>query len=121
MGMTKIRGLPLRHVLVPVLAALLAAFVAADGSASAHSSTHVVRIRDIAFHPARLVIARGERVTWRFVDPEVSHNVRSRGHRRFRSSNAMLTGSFTRTFPHTGTYRYVCTLHPGMAGAIVVR
>jgi plastocyanin len=51
----------------------------------------------------------------------VSHNVTSRGAPRFRSSPTKMTGTWSVRFAKAGTYRYVCTLHPGMAGRVVVR
>ena len=40
---------------------------------------------------------------------------------RFTSIGNRTTGSPTRTFTRAGTYRYECTLHPGMTGRISVR
>ncbi|MEA2492672.1 MAG: hypothetical protein QOJ29_583 [Thermoleophilaceae bacterium] len=112
----------------PLTAALVAALVVAApagvGAASAparSAQTRTVRIHDIGFHPSRLVIKRGDSVRWKFVDPEVSHNVTSRGHARFHSSPTRLTGSYRTRFTRRGTYRYVCTIHPNMRGSVVVR
>ena len=81
----------------------------------------VVTIKDIDFHPRRAVITRGGTVTWRFVDPEVTHNVTSTGRPRFRSSPDKKTGSYRVRFTRRGTYTYVCTLHLNMRGRVVVR
>ncbi len=60
-------------------------------------------------------------MTWRFREPYVTHNVTSRGELRFASSADQREGTeYTVTFRRRGTYRYVCTLHPGMAGKVVV-
>jgi plastocyanin len=107
-----------------VLAALVLATSAGVGVASTparSAQTRTVRIHDIGFHPSRLVVHRGDSVRWRFVDPEVSHNVTSRGHARFHSSPTRLTGSYSVRFKRRGTYRYVCTIHPNMRGSVVVR
>jgi plastocyanin len=107
-----------------VLAALVLAVSAGVGAASApgrSAQSRTVRIHDIGFHPSRLVIQRGDSVRWRFVDPEVSHDVTSRGHARFHSSPTRLTGSYSVRFNRPGTYRYVCTIHPNMRGSVVVR
>ena len=101
--------------------ALVAA--AATGSAAASSSSPgpIVRIQDIAYHPARLVVHRGQSVTWRFLDPATQHTVTSRGTRRFHSSGFRSTGSYTVRFTTPGTYRYYCRVHQFMHGTVVVR
>jgi plastocyanin len=107
-----------------LVVALVVAIPAGVGAASAparSAQTRTVRIHDIGFHSSRLVIQRGDSVRWKFVDPEVSHNVTSRGHTRFRSSPTRLTGSHRVRFTRRGTYRYVCTIHPNMRGSVVVR
>lgn len=85
------------------------------------ASGATVRIQDIDFHPAAVVIHRGRSVTWRFLDPEVVHNVTSRGVLRFRSSPTKRSGTYTVRFTKPGTYRYRCTIHPNMRGRVVVR
>ena len=112
----------------PLTAAFVVALVVATpagvGAASAparSAQTRTVRIHDIDFQPSRVVIHRGDSVRWKFVDPEVAHNVTSRGRTRFRSSRTRLTGSHRARFTRAGTYRYVCTIHPNMRGSVVVR
>lgn len=85
------------------------------------AATHAVAIKDIDFHPARLVVHRGDPVRWRFLDASTSHNVTSMGARRFHSSPTKLTGTYSVRFSRTGTYRYHCTIHPNMVARVVVR
>ena len=100
-----------------MLAVTVAALAfAAPGAAPPSAS---VRIDDFTFQPATVRIRRNGRVTWRFRD-EVAHDVTSRGTRRFRKIPLRTTGSVSRRFRRTGTYRYVCTVHPGMTGRVVV-
>jgi len=107
------------------LAASLATFVLASPSLAAHSRTHVIKAKNIAFTPERLTIHPGDRVTWKFLDANLRspHTVTSEGSQRFKDSpNPRLTGSFTVTFKKRGTYRFQCTVHPAsMNGAITVR
>lgn len=99
-----------------------AVVVAAVMAAPAHGTAdRIVQIKDIDFHPAKLVVHRGDRVTWRFLDANVSHNVTSVGAPRFRSSESRMTGAYSVRFTRKGTYRYVCTIHANMRGRIVVR
>ena len=90
--------------------------IAASGAA-----TRTVTLKDIAFSPKKLSISKGSKVTFAFRDGSTAHNVISSGAKRFKSISARTSGSRSRTFSRTGTYRYSCTLHPGMSGRIVVR
>jgi plastocyanin len=111
-----------RALLLIGVAALAATSLVGIAHAGARTAaTRVVAIHDIDFHPARLNARRGDTVTWRFEDPSVSHNVTSVGASRFHSSPSKLTGTWSVRFTKSGTYRYVCTIHPGMAGRVVVR
>ena len=110
----RISRLPL--VLLPLAAVL--ALPAPVGAAR----TVGVTLEDIEFKPATVRIKKGDRVRWTWKDgPSTSHNVRSRGTRRFKGSSTKETGTHTVTFRRSGTHRYVCTIHPGMDGRVVVR
>ena len=94
--------------------AALAAVAAAAGPS--------VDAKDIDFSPGRLTVDRGEVVTWRFLDgPFTEHNVRSRGRLRFKGSQAKRAGTHSARFTRPGTYDYVCTIHLGMKGKVIVR
>lgn len=84
------------------------------------ATTRTVTIKNIAFSKPTVRIAKGDTVRWLFRDSPSSHNVTSRGTRRFRSSASKLTGSYSVRFTKSGTYRYVCTIHPNMTGKVVV-
>ncbi len=99
-----------------------AAILGASAQGGARTAaTRTVSIKDIDFHPKRLVIAKGDTVTWKFQDAVVSHNVTSRGTLRFRSSQTKQAGKYSVRFTKSGTYRYVCTIHPNMVASVVVR
>jgi plastocyanin len=85
------------------------------------AATHAVTIKDIDFHPARLVVHHGDTVRWSFLDASTSHNVTSTGAKRFHSSPTKRTGTYSVRFRHSGTYRYHCTIHPNMVAKVVVR
>ena len=55
-----------------------------------------------------------------FRDDSTAHDVVSRGTKRFKPIGVRSSGTQSRKFTSAGTYRYVCTLHPGMAGRITV-
>jgi len=76
-----------------------------------------VVLRNTAFSPSRVSIRPGERVTWRWHDGRIAHNVRGSGF----ASRTQTRGSFSHTFRRKGTFSYVCTLHSRMKGKITVR
>jgi plastocyanin len=102
-------------------AALSAAAASADGPKAHTSATYTVVLRNIAFNPPRLTIARGDSVRWVWRDPGTQHNITSRGKVRFRSAGNRARGSHVVRLRRRGTYRYSCTIHFGMNGTIVVQ
>ena len=76
-------------------------------------------IRGFAFEPARIEATAGQRVTWTNHDP-AEHTVTQEGG-GFDSGSLAANATFTRTFGRPGEYRYICALHPGMTGVVVVR
>jgi plastocyanin len=96
---------------------------AAFGGAAAVSvaAGRTVTLKNIAFSPKSLSGSKGSVVTFAFRDGSTKHNVISTGSRRFKSISTRSSGSLRRTFSRAGTYRYQCTLHPGMTGRITVR
>ena len=104
------------------LLALAAASLAVGGQvAISQAASRTVTLKNIEFSPKSLSISKGSTVTFRFRDDTTVHNVRSVGGKRFKAIGDRTTGSVPRTFRSAGTYRYVCTLHPGMSGRITVR
>ncbi|MCW3010435.1 MAG: blue (type 1) copper domain protein [Solirubrobacterales bacterium] len=103
---------------VLALAAVPSGIAASGAGAGAGRS---VVLQDIAFSPSRLVVARGTTVTWRWDDGRVQHDVRPRGTPRFEGSARRSTGTHRVTLRRAGTYRYVCSVHPGMDGSVRVR
>ena len=86
------------------------------------NGTTVAATAGLTFSPNPLTINSGEIVTFAF--GTVAHNV------TFDAPNAATPAdipgnnaniSVDRTFTTSGTYRFHCTIHPGMAGSIVVR
>jgi plastocyanin len=108
-----------RLMLLTIVAAALAA--AAPAVTAAAGAAKTVTLKDIAFSPRSLTISRGSTVTFAFRDDGTTHNVTSTAGRRLQTIGNRSSGSVRRTFRRAGTYRYACTLHPGMTGRITVR
>jgi plastocyanin len=86
------------------------------------SGTTVNATPSIAFTPATLTVDAGAIVTFAF--GSLGHNV------TFDTPDAATPADIpginanvnvARTFSTAGTYRYHCTIHPGMSGSVVVR
>ena len=80
---------------------------------------HTVTIRNFAFDPAELTIARGDTVVWLNTD-FVPHSATARDSTW--DSKEIAANATWRYVPRTaGRHEYYCVLHPTMAGTIVVR
>ncbi|MEA2155350.1 MAG: hypothetical protein QOE11_1490 [Solirubrobacteraceae bacterium] len=108
-----------KRILLPLLGLALATALFSAGIAGA--ATKTVTLKNIAFSPKTLKVSKGATVTFAFRDGTTVHNVTSTGAKHFKSIGNRSSGSKSRTFASAGTYRYQCTLHPGMTGRIVVR
>ena len=95
---------------------LLVALVALPFAATAE--THTVRIENMQFVPAVLTVHAGDRIVWRNQDL-VPHTATAAG--LFDSGVIAPGHSVTRVAARAGRHGYVCTLHPGMKGEVVVQ
>jgi plastocyanin len=83
-----------------------------------------VSLKNIQFSPKALSVAKGTTVTWTN-DDSVNHDVTKTGGPgpKFSSgSGNMAQGdTYKQKLTTPGTIKYVCTVHPGMAGTITVK
>ena len=77
-----------------------------------------VSIKNFAFNPSTLEIAKGTTVTWTNED-SASHTVTNEGVFDSRTLNNGQTFSYK--FEDSGEFDYVCSIHPSMKGKIVVK
>jgi plastocyanin len=85
------------------------------------SATEVV-IFNYTYKPLTLTVPVGTTVTW--VNKDLApHTVthRAYGKDNFDSGNMLNAQKFTRTFRRAGTFDYICALHQGMQGTVVVK
>jgi plastocyanin len=91
----------------------------ADAGAPA-ATGNAVMIKGFAFAPAALTVKAGTTVTWTNQDSD-AHTVTSTGSGGPLNSKALATGdTFSYTFSKTGTYKYLCTIHPFMTATVTV-
>jgi plastocyanin len=78
-----------------------------------------VQVTSNAFTPALVNLRSGGIVTWVWVDTTSQHNVTFND--PLLSSQTLSSGVYSVVFQSAGTFNYVCTVHSGMTGSIVVR
>ncbi|MDO9713921.1 cupredoxin domain-containing protein [Paracraurococcus lichenis] len=95
--------------------AMPAAAVAIEGDSAA------ISIDNFTFSPALITIGPGTRVVWTNRD-DIPHTILGRDDPLTLRSPPLDTDDvFSFVFTAPGTYRYFCSLHPHMQGAVVVR
>jgi plastocyanin len=73
----------------------------------------------IAFNPAEVTVGVGDTVTWTNND-SVDHDVTADSFSSGDPGGMAPGDTFEHTFEEAGTFDYVCTVHPGMEGSVVV-
>ena len=108
---------PPRYAAIALL--LLPLVGVACGSSSGGGGTSAtkgeVQIVDNAFKPSTIEVAVGDTVTWVYKGA-VKHNVSGPGF----NGPTQKSGTFEHTFNSAGSFKYVCTIHPGMKGTVKV-
>jgi plastocyanin len=78
-----------------------------------------VSMEGIAFEPAEVTVAVGDSVTWTNND-SVAHDVTADSFSSGEAGGMAGGDTFEHTFEEAGSFDYVCTVHPGMDGTVVV-
>ena len=99
-----------------LLVPFLGACGGSDGGGSSTVAAGHVDVLDNKFEPKTIEIAPGETVTWDFKG-NAQHNAKGAG--GIDSGNKK-EGSYEKQFNSSGTYEYICTIHPGMTGKVKV-
>lgn len=78
-----------------------------------------VTISNYTFKPARLVVSPGTKIVWTNLDGD-PHTVSST--KGIFASDALDTNShYAHVFKQTGTFPYICSIHPFMHGTVIVK
>ena len=77
-----------------------------------------VKIDNFTFSPAPLRVKQGEAVTWVNQD-DIPHSIVLAA-LQVHSHALDTNGTFVYRFDKAGVYNYICGLHPGMKGQVVV-
>ena len=100
-------------MLKPRSLALLATAGLAVAAVPAYAATKTVEVDDNRFSPSSVTVKKGTVVKWRWVGDAPHNVVVVKGPRKF-SSSLKRSGTYRRKLRRKGTYRIVCTIHPGM-------
>jgi len=79
-----------------------------------------VTIEDFEFKPKTITVDPGDEVTWTNRDT-AQHNAVGQGAADFETPLLAKGETATAPFNDTGTFDYICTVHPEMKGKVVVR
>ena len=103
-----------------VIAGALAVGACAAAAVPALAATKTVAVKDDFFSPKSMSVNKGTTIKWAFRGKS-PHNVTViSGPVKFRSGNKS-SGTFSKKLGKKGTYKIVCTIHPGMNQTITVR
>jgi plastocyanin len=120
----------IRSLAALLLAAALLAGCGSSKKSNTSSSTgpatsssggggNAVSMKNIQFSPKTISVKVGDTVTWTN-DDNVDHNViASDG--TFKSGNFGNGKTFSWKAAKAGTFKYSCTIHPGMVGTVTVK
>ena len=91
----------------------------AFGVAAKADGSSAVVVKNFMFSPTMLTVEAGTTVSWKNMDAAPHTVVSADG--VFRSHPLERNETFAFKFEQPGTYRYVCSLHPNMMAAVIVR
>lgn len=97
-------------------------------SVNVSDAAAVVTLQYSSFEPAIVTIKAGQSVEWMWNDSPVPHDIYFR---QFVApgrhavpytihSVVQINGTWTQTFARPGIYKYICTVHAGMHGEVIV-
>ncbi|MET7620396.1 cupredoxin family copper-binding protein [Streptomyces sp. NPDC005408] len=111
----------LLRALVAAMLLVATALIGLPSTAAQAAGHHQVSMSGYAFSPRTLTITAGSTVTWTNQDT-APHDVKTTsGPHSFHSPMLDKGGSWSHTFTSPGTYGYLCTVHPGMTGQLIVK
>jgi plastocyanin len=92
---------------------------AESSSAASKSGALEIKMKDFQFDPKSATVKVGQTVKWVNEDT-ADHDATDEKTGQFKSKQFGQGGSFEFTPRKAGTIEYVCTLHPGMTGRLIV-
>ena len=90
------------------------------GSGGAAAKAASVTMKDIQFNPKTVAVPAGGTVKWTN-DDTVGHDVTASSFKSGPSGGVMNGATYAHKFAKAGTFKYRCTVHPGMEGTVTVK
>jgi plastocyanin len=87
--------------------------------ARSRPTTHTITIRDFAFAPAEVTVARGDTIVWANAD-FVAHTTTARD-AAWDSKSIDGSSAWRTVMRAAGRHEYYCAFHPNMKATVVVR
>lgn len=84
------------------------------------AGTKSVTIKDFEFGPKSVTVSKGDTVTWTNQD-SAPHTATGTGSDKFDTGNLKKGQSGSQKFTKTGSFAYICAIHPNMKGTVVVK
>jgi plastocyanin len=106
----------IRRVVLVAASVALASWMAAGSVMAADES---VTIAGFAFDPATVTVNVGDSVTW--TNQDSTAHTATAGDGSFDTGSIGAGQTATVTFDSAGTFAYVCSIHPQMAGTVTVQ
>jgi plastocyanin len=88
-------------------------------AASPVPATHIVIVVGMKFEPETLTVKRGDKVVW--VNRDFFPHTATAPDRSFDSGDIVTNAAWTYIANKSGTFGYVCTLHPTMKATLIVK
>ena len=102
-----------------LVAVAVTAFAVAAVPAHA-GSTKTVAVKNNSFSPSTVSIHKGDKVTWKWTQGGVPHNVTPASGGSGSKTSSKKGFTFSKTFSKKGTFKYVCTIHSNMKVTVKV-
>jgi len=91
-----------------------------SNSSTPAKQTNNVTIQNFAFSPANITVKKGTTVTWSNQDSTIHDITESDGKKGPESGTLAPDKTYSFTFNTTGTFKYICSIHPNMTGSVTV-
>ena len=108
----------LRKLSAVAVAASLATAVAVVPAQAGSSKT--VSVKNNAFSPTSVSIGKGGKVSWKWTQGGVPHNVTPASGAAGSATSSKKGFTYSKTFSKAGTFKYVCTIHSSMKVTVKV-
>ena len=83
-------------------------------------SSKTVSVKNNSFSPGTVSIKKGGKVTWKWTQGGVPHNVTPSSGGKGSATSSKKGFTYSKTFSSAGTFKYVCSIHSSMKVTVKV-